>query len=677
MMDDLQAIQARVADLRTQIEYHNYRYYTLDDPVISDAEYDALFRELQELETAHPELATPDSPTQRVGAAPSERFPQVRHRVPMLSLANADTPEKLRAWYQRACRLAGREIRGFVLEPKIDGLAVSLLYEGGRYIRGVTRGNGIEGDDITANIRTIRSVPQTLRDSPPDAFEVRGEAFLTHEAFEQVNRRRLEEHQPLFANPRNSAAGSLRQLDPKITAGRPLDIIVYSLGYTDGNLPRSHWQVLELFRSYGLKTNPENVRCETIDEVQAQVATWEKRRESLSYEIDGVVVKIDDLDLQAELGAVGREPRWAIAYKFPPVQVTTKLLNIGVNVGRTGALNPFAILEPVQVAGVIVKLATLHNEEDIRRKDIRIGDTVWVHRAGEVIPQVIGPVLDKRPPRTRLYSLPKNCPACGTRVVRIEGEAMVRCPNASCPAQFFELLKHFVGRAAMDIDRVGEKLCQVLIKAGLVNDVADLYALSKDDLIGLERLADKSAENVLASIRASKQRSLPRLVFALGIRYVGEQTAELLAEAFGSLDALMNVSQEEIEAVESIGPKIASSVAAYFQEERNRVVIEKLRRHGLRWEIEQGDRDTARAGPLSGLSFVVTGRVEGRSRQQIETLIVESGGKIGDNVSKKTDYLVVGAEAGSKLERAQKLGTEILSEKEFDQLLESRRGDAE
>jgi DNA ligase (NAD+) len=666
-MDDLQAIQERAAWLRSQIEHHNERYYVLDDPTISDGEYDALMGELRAIEAAHPELASPDSPTQRVGAAPSARFNVTRHRVPMLSLANAFNEATLRAWYDRACRLAGREITRFTLEPKIDGLAVSLLYEHGRYIRGATRGDGAQGEDITPNIRTIRAVPLTLRDDPPAVFEVRGEVFLTRKGFEQVNRERQIEGQPLFANPRNSAAGSLRQLDPSVTARRPLDIFVYALGYFEGTLPRSHAEVLKLFRGYGLKTNPANRTCATIDEVVAQVQDWEHRRESLPYEIDGVVVKIDNLDLQVELGAIGREPRWAIAYKFPPAQVTTRLLDIGVNVGRTGSLNPFAILEPVQVAGVTVRLASLHNEEDIRRKDIRIGDTVWVQRAGEVIPQIIGPVLDKRPAEAVPYSLPTHCPACNTEVVRIEGEAMARCPNAACPAQLYELLKHFVSRGVMDIDRIGEKLCQTLIEAGLVHDVADLYSLRKDDLLGLDRMAERSAENVLTSIQTSKQRPLPRLIFALGIRYVGDQTAELLAAAFGSLDALMAADQAEIEAVDGIGPKIASSVYAYLQEPRNRAIIEKLRRHGLQFEVERGA--ASEPGLLSGLSFVVTGRLERRSRLEVEALIKQLGGNVGDNVTKKTNYLVAGTDAGSKLAKAQKLGTRILDEDELEQLI--------
>lgn len=671
-MDDLQAIQARAAWLRAQIDYHNYRYYVLDAPEISDAEYDKLLQELREIEAAHPELAEPESPTQRVGAAPSEKFAVVEHRVPMLSLANAFSIEALRSWYDRACRLAGREIRGFTVEPKIDGLAVSLLYERGRYVRGATRGDGIHGEDVTANIQTIRSVPPVLRDSPPPVLEVRGEVFMTRAGFQQVNREREAEGQPLFANPRNAAAGSLRQLDPSITARRPLDIFLYAVGYSEGSLPRTQWELLELLGTFGLKINPANRRCETIEEVEQEVRAWEHRRETLDYEIDGVVVKIDDLDLQAELGSVGREPRWAVAFKFAPAQVTTRLLDIGVNVGRTGSLNPFAILEPVQVGGVTVKLASLHNEEDIRRKDIRIGDTVWVQRAGEVIPQVIGPVLSKRPPDAKPYTLPDHCPSCGTPIVRIPGEAMARCPNARCPAQLFELVKHFVSRSAMDIDGVGEKLVKALIDAGLVKDVADLYRLTKTDLLKVERMGEKSAENVLRSIEASKQRPFERVLFALGIRHVGEQVAQLLARAFGSLDALMNASQEEIEAVEGVGPKIAASVRAWFQEPRNRDLIEKLRAHGLRFAVDHGN-GAGRAAPLAGLSFVVTGRLERRSRQQIESLIRQLGGHVSDAVSKKTDYLIVGADAGSKLAKAQKLGTKLLTEEQFEALLAERQ----
>ncbi len=637
MVQDLTTVQARVEELRRAINYHNYRYYVLDDPEISDGEYDLLMNELRALEEEHPELQSPDSPTQRVGAGPAEQFRSVEHAAPMLSLANAFSSEALRAWHTRATRLLGREATGFVLEPKIDGLAVSLTYRDGRLAVGATRGDGIRGEDVTANIRTIRNAQQ------------------------------VERGEPEFMNPRNATGGSLRQLDPRITASRPLDIFVYALGQISARPPRSHWEALERFRQLGLRTNPRNRRCETIDEVAELCEGWEAHRESLDYEIDGVVVKLDDLDVQQELGVVGREPRWAIAFKFPPTQATTKLLDIGVNVGRTGSLNPFAILEPVQVSGVTVKLASLHNEDDIRRKDIRVGDTVLVQRAGEVIPQVIGPILSKRTGREVPYRLPDRCPVCGSAVVRPEGEAMARCTGGViCPAQRWELLKHFVSRGAMDVDGLGEKLLTALIQAGLVKDFADLYALDKEDLVKLERLADKSAQNILDAIQASKQRPLSRLIVALGIRHVGDQVAVLLADHFGSLDALMNASAADIEALEGIGPKIATSIADYFAEPSNRAVIERLRKAVLRFEQEAA---TVQEGPLSGLTFVVTGRLAGATRSELEARIRRLGGGVADSVTKKTSYLIVGEDAGSKLQRAQQLGTPILSEEEFEALI--------
>ena len=671
MAVNLESVQARVEELRRVVNHHNYRYYALDDPEISDGESDALMNELRALEAEHPELQSPDSPTQRVGAGPVEKFGIVEHAVPMLSLANAFAEEQLRAWHARASRLLGREVTGFVLEPKIDGLAVTLIYRQGRLAIGATRGDGIRGEDVTANIRTIRSVPLTLADEPPALIEVRGEVYLSRKAFQKINDERTAAGLPLYANPRNCAAGSLRQLDPRITASRPLDIFLYALGQVSERQPRSHWEALDRFREIGLRTNPLNRRCETIDEVAEQCAAWEHRREELAYEIDGVVVKIDDLDVQSELGSVGREPRWAIAFKFPPTQATTTLLDIGVNVGRTGSLNPFAILEPVQVAGVTVKLASLHNEEDIRRKDIRIGDTVLVQRAGEVIPQVIGPILSKRPPDAVPYSLPERCPICGSPVVKPEGEAMARCTGRLvCPAQRWELLKHFVSRGAMDVDGLGEKLLTALMKADLVKDPSDLYQLEKEQLVQLERMADKSAQNVLDAIEASKQRSLSRLIFALGIRHVGDQMAALLADHFGSLDALLNASEEEIVAVEGVGPKIAESIVEYAADENNRAVIERLRAAGLRFEQERAPVQDGL--PLSGLTFVVTGRLARASRPEIEARIKQLGGAVADNVTKKTDYLIVGEDAGSKLKKAQQLGTTILTEDELDALVADR-----
>ena len=666
----LAAAKLRVEELRSQINYHDYRYYVLDSPEISDAEYDELMRELRRLEEQHPELITPDSPTQRVAGQPVEAFGIVEHRVPLLSLANAFNEEELRAWHRRAANLLESEPFDFVCEPKIDGQAVALVYENGSFVQGATRGDGLRGENITQNLRTIRSVPLTVRgDGLPPRFEVRGEVYMTRHGFERLNEERAKEGQPLFANPRNAAAGSVRQLDSRITARRPLDIFTYALGWADGPIPDSHWEAMQWLGSLGFKINPHMIRLHSLDEVARHCREWVERRETLDYEIDGVVVKIDDFGLQRTLGFVGREPRWAVAYKFPPTQATTRLLKIEVNVGRTGSLNPYAVLEPVRVGGATVKLATLHNEDDIRRKDIRIGDTVIVQRAGEVIPQVVGPVVSRRTGQERVYSTPEKCPVCGTPVVRPEGEAMSYCPNRACPAQAFRLLTHFVSRGAMDIDGVGEALAMALLKEGLAVDPADLYFLAKDQLLKLERMADKSAQNVLDAIAASKERRLSRVVFALGIRHVGSEMADVLAGHFGSLDALARASVEELSAIPTVGPKIAESVHAWFQDDSNRRLVEKLRRAGVRLESEAA---AAREGPLSGLSFVVTGTLSRWSRNEAEGLIKSLGGAAGSSVSKKTDYLVVGENPGSKLQKAQEYGTKLLSEDEFMEFLRER-----
>ena len=669
-VEDLQALQVRVEDLRSNINRANYQYYVLDSPELADAEYDQLMEELRALESEHPELQSPDSPTQRVGAGPAAQFAVVQHRVAMLSLANAFNADALRAWHERISRLLGRAVRDFTVEPKIDGLAIMLRYDHGRLRIGATRGDGFQGEDITANLRTIRSVPLALNNNPPAFLEVRGEVYLSRAAFQKINDERAAAGQPLFANPRNCAAGSVRQLDSRITARRPLDVFIYALGEAEGWQPRTQWQMLEQFLEWGFRTNPNNRHLESIDEVAAACAEWEHRRESLSYEIDGVVVKVNDLDLQSELGSVGREPRWAIAFKFPPVQATTLLQSIAVNVGRTGTLNPYAVLKPVQVGGVTISQATLHNEDDIRRKDIRVGDTVLVHRAGEVIPQVIGPILSKRPPDAKSYELPKVCPVCGSPVVRIEGEAMARCTGgfAKCVAQRFELLKHFVGRGTMDIESVGEKLAWSLIENKLVYDPSDIYQVTREQLMALERIGDKSAQNVLDNIEASKHRQLTRVLFALGIRYVGYQNAELLARAFGTMERLREATLEEIEAVEGIGPKIAESVYAWFRDADNLRMVDKLAAAG----VNMTEAAATASGPLAGLTIVVTGRLERHSRGQIEQRIKQLGGAVGDSVSKKTDYLLAGEDAGSKLARAQKLGTPILNEAEFELLVTER-----
>ncbi len=667
-----QRAKARVEELRAGIAYHEHRYFVLDQPEISDAAFDALMQELRRLEAEHPELITPDSPTQRVAGAPVETFGIVEHRVPLLSLANAFSDEDLRAWHRRTAGLLERDDFAMVCEPKIDGLAVALVYEDGQLATAATRGDGTRGENITANVRTIRSVPQRLRPKVPRRFEVRGEIYMTKSGFEKLNFERGEAGQPLFASPRNSAAGSVRQLDPKVTASRPLDAFLYQLGWQeDGGPPATHWDVLEWLRKLGFRVNPEIRRLQTIDEVAAFCAGWVERRDTLDYEIDGIVIKVDALGYQRQLGAVGREPRWAIAYKFPPTQATTKLLRIDVNVGRTGSLNPFAVLEPVKIAGATVQLATLHNEDDIRRKDIRAGDTVIVQRAGDVIPQVVGPVLSKRTGKEKVFRMPKTCPACRTPVVRPEGEAMYYCPNRQCPAQRFRLLEHFVGRGAMDIDGIGESLAAQLMRAGLALDGGDLYRLreQRDELLKLERMGEKSVDHLLASIEASKQRPLAQMIFALGIRHVGGEVASMLANHFGSMDALMDAATEEIEAIPGIGTTIAESVREFFSLDENRRLVEKLRATGVNMREASGG---AREGPLSGLTFVITGRLDRFSRDAAESLVKRNGGAVTSSVSKKTSYVVAGAEPGSKLAKAQQLGIDVLDEDGFVALLEAR-----
>ncbi len=665
---DAQTAKLRVEELRSQINYHDYRYYTLDAPEVADAEYDRLIRELRELEGRHPELITPDSPTQRVSGQPIEAFGVVEHRVPLLSLGNAFSEDELRAWFKRVTNLAEREDIALVCEPKIDGLAVALVYENGAFVQGATRGDGMRGENITQNLRTIRSIPLTLSKPAAARFEVRGEVYMTRPGFQRLNEERGAQGLPLFASPRNSAAGSLRQLDPSVTATRPLDIFLYQLGWADGQAPPTQWETLQWMGTLGFRTNPLIQRFTDIDAVVEHVKSWEQHRDDLDYEIDGLVIKVDEFALQRAMGVVGREPRWAIAFKFPPTQATTKLKRIETNVGRTGVLTPFAILEPVIVAHARVELATLHNEEDIRRKDIRIGDTVIVQRAGDVIPQVVGPVVSLRSGTELPYVMPAQCPVCGFEVVRPEGEVRTYCPNKSCPAQIFRLLCHFASRGAMDIEGLGESMAQQLLESKLVEDIGDVYSLTKEQLVTLERMGEKSAENLLAGIEASKQRPLSRVLFALGIRHVGDETAELLAGHFGSMDALANAALEELEAVPAIGPKTAQSVHEYFQEEQNLELIEKLRAAGVRLE----GATAAREGPLMGSSFVVTGSLSRWSRNEIESLIKSFGGAVGSSVTKKTSYLVAGESPGSKLVKAQEYNVMVLDEEGFKELLQEK-----
>ncbi len=667
-------VRERVEQLRKEINYHNYRYYVLDSPVISDAEYDELMRELRSLEEQYPELVTPDSPTQRVGAAPAKEFQEVQHPVPMLSLANAFNPEELRAWYRRAVTRLGIDRADMVCELKIDGLAVALTYRQGRLVRGATRGDGFRGEDVTQNLKTIKSIPLTLMgDNPPSSLEVRGEVYLPKEDFLRLNREREARGEPLFANPRNAGAGSVRQLDPRVTASRNLDIFVYGIGYAaDGEMPNNHWDTLQRLKELGFRVNPHNRLCHTLEEVEDYYREWVEKHHDLPYATDGVVVKINDFSYQFRLGYVGREPRWAVAYKFPATQAVTKLLEIGINVGRTGSLNPYAVLEPVNVGGVIVKNAALHNEEDIHRKDIRIGDWVVVERAGEVIPQVVGPVVDRRTGQEQVFHMPEKCPVCGTQVVKLPEEAMHRCPNTSCPARFFESLKHFVGKGAMDIEGLGEQWCRTLMEKGLVKSLADLYSLTKEQLLTLDRMGDKLATKILNNIQRSKERPLSRIIFALGIPHIGSEMADLLAKHFPSIDALANAQEEDLLKIPGIGPKIAASVAAYFRNEGNRELIRRLREAGVK--LAEGPQVAQQAPlPLSGKVFVITGTLESMTRSQAEERVKALGGKVGSGVTRGTDYLVVGAEPGSKLQQAQRLGTKLLSEQEFLQILTGQR----
>ena len=590
------------------MNYHNHRYYVLDDPVISDHDYDRLLQELRQIEEECPELVTPDSPTHRIGGDPADGFVQVEHRHTMMSLGNVFDDESLEAWHRRVKNLLDDADFSMTCELKIDGLAVSLVYEDGVLVQGATRGNGFVGENVTHNLRTIRSIPLTLQGDPTSYLEVRGEVYMPVDSFRRLNEERAERGEALFANPRNSGAGTIRQLDPKVTASRNMQIWVYSLNDAgDSSYPADHWATLEWLKSLGFRVNPLNRLCRTLEEVKDYYREWVEKRHELPYEVDGVVVKVNPFNFQNSLGVVGREPRWATAYKFPAERAVTRLLEIGINVGRTGSLNPYAILEPVVVSGATVQHASLHNEEDIRRKDIRVGDWVTVERAGDVIPQVVGPIRDRRTGEEMEFSMPEACPECGTGVVKPEGEAMHRCPNSSsCPAQFFELLKHFVSRGAMDMDGLGEQWCRILIDRGLVSTLADLYYLEKGSLLELDRMGDRLATKILDNIEASKTRPLPRILFALGITHVGAEVAELLTQRFASVDQMAQAAAEDLTGIDGIGPKIAESIYDYFQVEGNLAVIEKLRQAGvkLHHDIEIVNPTDL---PWHGLTFVVTG----------------------------------------------------------------------
>lgn len=653
----------RADELRRLLEAHNYRYYVLDEPIVSDAEYDASMAELRSLEQAFPELQTPDSPTARVGATPSERFQERRHPVPMLSLANARSRQELDDWIKRVHTRISDEPVAYVMELKIDGLAVALTYEDGVLSVGATRGDGVTGEDITSSLRTIRQIPIRLHgDGAPRIVEVRGEVFMTIDGFERLNQERATAGESLFANPRNAAAGSLRQLDPSITAGRPLSIFAYQIGYLEGgDQPATHHEALELLRRWGFPVNPHIRQATDPDELFAFTQEWQSRRATLPYEIDGAVLKVDSLAQQRRLGAAGRDPRWAVAFKFPPIEATSRLLEITLSVGRTGAIIPNARLEPVVIGGVTVERATLHNFDDLQRRDLRVGDRVIVHRAGDVIPQVVKPILEDRPPEALPYQLPSTCPSCGAPLRKPEGDAILRCPNTwiTCAAQRLEWIRHFVSRGAMDIIGVGERLAAALVEAGLISDPADLYYLTLDQLLLVERLADKSAGNVLASILGSKARALANVIFALGIDNIGGETAAILAGRYRSLDALLAAPEEELADIPRVGPVRAASIAGWRARPENVAVVKKLYDAGVRPEPP---RDAREGLPLAGQTFLLTGRLENYTRVQAENAIEEYGGRIVSSVSKSLDNLIVGEDAGSKLTKAQKIGIPIRDE---------------
>jgi DNA ligase (NAD+) len=662
----------RAEELRRQLEYHGHRYYVLDDPEISDADYDALLNELRDIEAEHPELLTPESPTQRVGGKPLDKFEPVKHLQPMLSLANARNADELRAWEARVRRLAEQqEWKGeieYVTEPKIDGLAISLVYENGALVRGATRGDGETGEDVTQNLKTIKSIPLRV-DGAPALLEVRGEIYLPLEAFARLNEQRAAAGEPTFANPRNSAAGSIRQLDPALAAARPLSIWCYSVGALEGMSFERHYDSMEWLRSHGFKVNPDIQVHSDTEAVIAACQAWEDRREKLDYDIDGVVIKVNDLALQRSLGVVGREPRGAVAWKFPPTTATTTLKKIAWNVGRTGHMVPFAMLEPVQVSGVTVKLATLHNEEDLRKKDLRDGDEVIVLRAGDVIPQVLAPTskAQRNPNRSAPAEPPAACPACGTPTVKPENGVWTICPNrAGCPGQVLQHVKHFVG--AMDIDGLGEQNVIRFLKEGLIQDVADLYDLTVERLTELDRFGETSASNLVRNIAASKEQPFFRVLYGLGIAGIGWVNARALAEHFGSIDALMSATSDQIVETPGIGSVLADQIVETLADDRTQELISRLRERGLRMELSEEEAAPA-SGPLVGKTFVITGTLPTLSREAATEKIEEAGGKVTGSVSKNTDYLLLGADPGSKLAKAEKLGTEIIDEDAFLALL--------
>ncbi|MCS7232571.1 MAG: NAD-dependent DNA ligase LigA [Synergistetes bacterium] len=654
-----------VERLKKEIAYHDYRYYVLNDPIISDAEYDELVRKLRELESKYPELITPDSPTQRVGGIPAPEFKKVRHEEPMLSLDNAFSKEELLAFDQRIKKWSGESEIEYVVEHKIDGVSVSLIYEDGVFTVGATRGDGITGEDVTANLRTIKTLPLRLIKDVPGRLEVRGEVFMTKEEFRRINAEREEAGLPLFANPRNAAAGSLRQLDPRITASRALDIYVYYLINPEKWGIYRHWDALNFIKELGFKVNPHSKLCKNIEEVWSYCEDWEKKKVDLSYAIDGVVLKVNRIDLWEKLGFTSKSPRWAIAFKFPPEEAVTRVLEIVINVGRTGVLTPVAIFEPVHLGGTVVKRASLHNEDEIRRKDVKIGDWVVVRKAGEIIPEIVKVVTERRTGEEVDFEMPDKCPVCGASVVRPEGEVAYRCIGINCPAQLKERIRHFASRDAMDIRGLGPAIIDQLVERKFVKDIADIYYITYDRLLSLERMGPKSASNLIRAINASKSRPLANLIFGLGIRYVGKVVAKLLADKFGTIDRLVNASYLELMEIEGIGEKVASSVIEFFREPQSLDLIEKLKRAGVNLGKEKEIPKEIRENFFKGKTVVFTGELKNFTRAQASQLVESLGAQVLDNVSGKTNLVIVGENPGSKYDKALLLGIPILKEEEF------------
>ena len=665
-----ESVRKEIEKLREEINYHNIRYYRDDNPEISDAEYDQLMRRLKELEAKHPELVTPDSPTRRVGFAPLEKFEKSTHLMAMFSLDNAMDIEEIKDFDTRVKRLLGatKDIE-YVAEPKIDGLAMNLLYENGAFVRGATRGDGVVGEDVTQNLKMVREIPlRMLGRKYPELIEIRGEVYMKIDEFEKLNRQRTKESEPLFANPRNAAAGSVRQLDPKITAGRKLRFFAYQMGELRGMSFKTQLEFLEQLKAWGFPVQKRIKLCPNLDQVVEVFRELAEAREKLGYEIDGLVIKVNKLELWKRLGETARAPRWALAAKFEARQESTVVKDIIVGVGRTGALTPVAMLEPVEVGGVTVSRATLHNQDEVERKDIRVGDTVIVQRAGDVIPEVVKFIPEKRPPNTRPFRMPEKCPVCGSRVVREEDEAAHRCININCPAQVQERIGHFASRGAMNIEHLGEKMVVKFFEKGLLKTVADIYRLKQEELAKLEGLGEKSAQNLLDAIARSKKTTLPRFLNALGIRHVGESTAQLLADYFGGLEELEKASEDELMAIEGIGPEVAGAIRQFFANKENRCLVRELLELGIEFEkVKRAAAETA----FTGKSFVLTGGLSAMTREQAKNLIIAGGGRVASSVSKKTDFVIAGKEAGSKLDQAKELGVSTLSEKEFVDMLKT------